>query len=174
MFPLLVVPGGAPQVPGSEEPFIDVEAIRTEGLDAAIALADRLGALSPKTPPGAPRHPACALVFHRCGVCLRTSGVSTPEGALLLNTAHITRALRAALKQNDLPGMVAALERARDCELSAVVQQELATVRCAWVTHRIANRLPVRVPCFCQCSMWRVCICLCFPVTGCSDVDGQP
>ena len=33
----------ASQVAGSDEPFIDVEAIRTQDLDAAIALADRFG-----------------------------------------------------------------------------------------------------------------------------------
>ncbi len=76
-------------------------------------------------PPATPTHtlPPSTLPTH-----FRAAGVTTAEGVLLLNTAHVLRALRAAMKHNDLPGMVSALERARDCELSAVVQDELAAV----------------------------------------------
>ena len=70
-----------------------------------------------------------------------TAGVSTPEGALLLDTAHVMRAMRAAMKHNDLPGMVAALERARDRELSAVVQGELAAVLREFDERAIASEL---------------------------------
>ncbi len=45
------------------------------------------------------------------------------------------------MKHNDLPGMVAALERARDCELSAVVQTELAAVLREFDERAIASEL---------------------------------